>query len=279
MELESSVEPGNKEDGIGTMSTETSMRLGELDDKNWKSWSLKFRSYLRLLDLWDVVNKEVPKEADQDATWKKNDMKALDLIMLKVSDTLTGLVSKSEHAHDAYQVLKQHFEGSGNSKMACLFDRLFQLKTSPPATIGEIAREFAMVRDEILELDVKQEEFYGYYFLHILPEQYQQAATSLKAVGKVTFESARDFLIQEDRKMEASVATLAAMKRKPKLKLKGESGKNFPCHNCGDCGHFRKDCPYEDTGEWKEFMEFKKKQEGNSRSESKSKSSGRSFTA
>ena len=100
--------------------------------------------------------KDVPVETERSFDWKKKDVKALDLIMLKVSDTLTNLVSKIEHAHDAYHVLKQHFEVIMNLRMASLFSRLFKLKTSLPATITEIAREFAVVRDEILELDVKE---------------------------------------------------------------------------------------------------------------------------
>lgn len=170
VERRSEIVPGSDDQGqeekVWKMDQE-SFRIAELNDGNWKSWSLKFKSYMRLQGLWDAVNNEVPAEGDQTAAWKKSDAKALDLIMLRVSDKLINLVSKCEHAHTAYQVLKQHFEDSGNSKMAHLFDKLFQSKINLPSTVAEIAREFAMVRDEIMELQVKPEVLRVLFSPHI----------------------------------------------------------------------------------------------------------------
>lgn len=187
-------------------------------------------------------------EADQTAKRKENDVKALHLMRLRVSDKLIGLINKCKHAHDIYDHLRQHFEGSGNSRLALLFDRLFNLKLNPPATIAEISREFGSVVDEIEGMKLKPEEFYGYYYLHILPENYQQAATSLRAAGNVTFTKARDFLLQEERKIENSSVALAAMsKQKWKSGNKGSKKKDYRCHKCGEAGHFRKDCPQDNT--------------------------------
>lgn len=168
-----------------------------------------------------------------------------------MSDKFINLISECEHAHNAYHVLKQHFEVSGNSKLALLFDMLFHLKTNPPPTIVEIAAEFAMAHDEIMDLNVKLEEFYGYYLLHILPERFQQAATFLKAVDKVTFENARDFLVQEERKVGSMEASLAAMSRQHKKWTIEEQTKKFPCHRCGEFGHFKKECPNKSESESK----------------------------
>lgn len=122
------------------------------------------------------------------------------------------------------------------------------MKLNPPGTIAEISREFASVVDKIVAMELKPKEFYGYYYLHILPERYQQAATSLRAAGSVTFAKARDFLLQEERKIENSNVTLAAMsKQKWKAGNKDSKKKDYRCHKCDESGHFRKNCPQENA--------------------------------
>lgn len=80
-----------------------------------------------------------------------------------------------------------------------------------------------------------------------MPERYHQIATSLRATGNVTFEVARDFLLQEARKAKADGTLLAAMssnRHNHKNKMsRANKLKKFPCHSCGKLGHFRNDCP------------------------------------
>lgn len=149
-ESENSTDQQKEDEPTSTarMETET-YKIGELTPTNWKSWSIKFQAYMQLQDLWSIVDEALPADTARDADWKKKDQKALNMIILKMSDKLIGVVSKSTHARDAFQSLKQHFEGSGNTKMALLFDRLFNLKVNPPETIAEFATEFASVTDEI----------------------------------------------------------------------------------------------------------------------------------
>ena len=236
------------------------IRFTELNESNWKTWSTKLRAYLRLQKLWNVVVNEIPKtEAEKDATWTANDEKALDLITLRVSGNLLGIIGKCVHAHDAYQTLKTHFEGSGHSKVIALLDGFARLKENPPPTIAQFATEYAEIMNEIREMKIEEEEYYGYHFLHLIPEKYQNAATSLKAVGKVTFQTARDFLVQEERMNGTENASLASMNRRTNKKWsKDEAVRRFPCHKCGEFGHFQKDCRNESKKESEE-KEPKKK--------------------
>lgn len=243
------------ESAIWKMETTDTFRLAELNDKNWKCWAIKLQAYFEIQDLWDVIGKAAPADHASNQTWIKKNMKALNLIKLRVSDKYIGIIGKCVLASDAFKKLKEHFEGSGSSKMVLLFDRFYQLKTSPPASIAEFASEFSLIRDEIEELAVDKNEYYGYYFLHLLPERYQQAATSLKAAGNITFEKARDFLLQEERQAGASEVTLAGMARKNFGKKKmsyAEKLTKYPCHKCGKKGHFRKDCTEETSQNGKE---------------------------
>ena len=83
-----------------------------------------------------------------------------------------------------------------------------------------------------------------------MPERWQQAATSLRAAGEVTFEKARNFLLQEERKNGVESASVASMSRQRNEKNtntstdrnKKEHTRKYPCHRCGEFGHFRKDC-------------------------------------
>ena len=61
----------------------------------------------------------------------------------------------------------------------------------------------------------------------------------------MTFEKARDFLIFEERTSSTNGASLAGMAKKEfrkKLTLREKMTK-YPCHICGEKGHFRKNCP------------------------------------
>ena len=227
-------------------SSSESFRMSELTEKNWKSWSAKLEPYLDLQDLWNVFKDELPEEAARTPDWIKKDRKALNLIKMRVSDKLFDITHKCTHARDAFQQLKEHFEGSGSSKMVMLLDRMFNLKLNPPSTIAEIAAEYSSITNEIAEMKLKEEVYNGYHFLHILPKKYEQAAMALRASGVITFEKARDFLINEERKIGSENVSLAAMKKKPFAKPKmtiEEKMAKYPCHQCGEKGHFRKDCP------------------------------------
>ena len=150
------------------MEQET-FRIAELNEKNLTSWSVKLQAYLELLNLWDTVEKKAPEVKTDD--WTKANKKALNLIKLRVSDKFIGIIAKCDVAHDAYIKLKEHFEGSGNSKMITLFDRFFQLKMNPPATVAELASECSVIMDEVLAMKVDDKEYYGYHFLHLLPDR------------------------------------------------------------------------------------------------------------
>lgn len=109
-------------------SSNDSFQTSELIDKNWKYWLAKMEPYLDLQGLWDVVKNDLPAEAEQNLEWKKKDRKTLNLIKMRVSDKLFDITMKCKHARDAFQQLKERFEGSGSFKMVMLLDRMFHCR-------------------------------------------------------------------------------------------------------------------------------------------------------
>ena len=74
----------------------------------------------------------------------------------------------------------------------------------------------------------------------------------------MTLQFARDFLAQEERVNESENASLAAMSRNRINKewWKEEAVKKFPCHNCGELGHFQMDGQKKPKKETKERSVF-----------------------
>lgn len=98
--------------------------------------------------------------------------------------------------------------------MVALLDSFAKLKENSPQKIARFASEYAEIMNEIREMMIEEEEYYGYHFLNLIPEMFKNAATSFKAVEKVTFQTAGNFLLQEKQMNGTEKTSLASMIRR-----------------------------------------------------------------
>ncbi|KAG5671864.1 hypothetical protein PVAND_002035 [Polypedilum vanderplanki] len=106
------------------MSSESSSSLDKilglidkLTNDNYGSWSFKMKSYLERKGVYYTISEEIPNESDDNyPQWKIDNKKALNLIILTVSDSLLIYIKKAEEAKTAWMALKNEFQSTSLAK-------------------------------------------------------------------------------------------------------------------------------------------------------------------
>lgn len=82
--------------------------------ENFEFWRIKMQTLFKSQELWEIVEDEVPDEADEAKVRenKKKDAKALFFIQQGMHDTVFSRISIVETANKAWTILEKEFKGS-----------------------------------------------------------------------------------------------------------------------------------------------------------------------
>lgn len=233
-----------------------------LNGDNYQSWSIKMKSHLKALSLWEVVESDYePTPLPQNPTLnqiKKHDEekakkpKALSCIHSAVSDGIFTSIMTCESPKEAWEMLKEEFEGNDQTKLMQVLNlkREFEMqKMKKGETIKEYVGKLMAIVNQIRLLgETFSNERVVDKILVTVPERYESKISSLedsKDLSKITLVDLVNALsavdqrrsMREEENGEKIVGALLAKTSSSKGK-----GKGVQCNYCKKLGHEEKDC-------------------------------------
>lgn len=229
-------------------------KIDKLSYDNWNSWSFRVKLLLAKEGCLEVIEKTPPNPTTE--AWQKKENKAYEIIGLSLDDSQLIFVKDLDgKGSKAWQVLKDHHQRTSAGAKIRVIKRLFTSKLQTGGSMREHLGKMLVNMDQLREMDVNlPEEVAVAAVLASLNKDYDGLVTALEAWddSKLKMFSVKGKLIEEWEKRQAAssqsqMATPSTtLEQKEAREDHGKAFKrrhNFRCHNCGEEGHFRADCP------------------------------------
>lgn len=97
------------------------------DENNYPAWTTDIKRIIRLLKLKDALDKDkqIVYSTEQ---WEELSDKAMTIILENCDESIQDLVIAYEFAHEAWSILKEHFEGRTRTHLTALLQAITSLK-------------------------------------------------------------------------------------------------------------------------------------------------------
>ena len=160
------------------------------------------------------------------------------------------LVTSFEEPVGAWKALADHFERDTLVNKLMLKKQYFRMEMKEGTSMEEHIKRMKELTDRLATLNAPvSEEDQVVTLLGSLPPSYSNLVTALEARDVVTLSYAQQSLINEEQKLKGSSGKTANEGTGRALAGKHEKGGNGNktrekmCFQCGEAGHFRRDCP------------------------------------
>ena len=127
--------------------TPATCKVTKLNDKNYTRWKKEMMMHLKAVNLWSVVNEDLPDAVNQDASWhRRNDRAWTDIYGACESDQQEFIV-EYEFAKQAWERLKALYESRDSAAVQGLLSEWNSLQKKPTETMQNfIARVKSVAR-------------------------------------------------------------------------------------------------------------------------------------
>lgn len=226
---------------------EEKYNIEKLDGNNWGTWKFQMKHLLKSKGLWGFVDDSevlATGTAAVKAEFENRSEKAFSTIILSINSSQLYLVTSCETPKDAWNSLRSHHERETLANKLFLKKRYFRAEMHDGASLNlhlknmkEITEKLAAIGSPIAEEDQVVT------LLGSLPKSYSTIVTALEArVEEASLSFVQQVLMNEEQKKSSGSSgeqkvLAVTQKKKPNLR------KKFHCFNCGQEGHFKKDCP------------------------------------
>ena len=168
-------------------STEDSFRVEKLTADNYINWKFQMQMLLIGKNLWEIVEgtEILPDDANQQqrTDFRKRSNKALSLICLSVSTSLSFYVRGAKSGKEAWDCLQNHFEEKTLSRKVALHTKLFAIKFDGTVSMAEHVNKIRTIADQLAALDKEiDESFLVMIMLGSLPKDYHHLLTALETL-------------------------------------------------------------------------------------------------
>ena len=225
---------------------DATFKFDKLDGTNYATWSLRMQMTLMQQDLWAVVSKDLAASLTPEEGTK--DQKALALIGLGISDALLLHVRDVASARQAWQNLKETYEGKGLASVMFLRRKFFGSRMEAGSSVMKHVASMVEMSHQLKVAGSVTDNDIVMTILGSLPTQYDTVVTMLETLPAATLTV--DFilgrLMHEEAKMteagtlEASTSNAMMVQGHQNRRAGRFRGR---CFSCGEFGHIAAKCP------------------------------------
>lgn len=240
-------------------SDETSMKIPALTATNYFRWSVDVQCALDMRDLWSAVLEDEEHAAlTSDEQRARKSRKARSFLLFYISPNLRDSVLHTTTAKQLWTRLEELYRQTSEDRNATLHQSLISAKQRSSEKMAEyISRLEGYVRElrERCNERISDAMFVGVMMNGVLPK-YCDVISALRCLDSLQPESLKQKLIaaeervatDPDRSRQSVPGQGRAFYSKPQHSQQRRSINTRRCYNCGQQGHYIRNCPQKKSG-------------------------------
>ena len=255
-------------------------RIASLDGTNYRSWAFSMKMLLKAHELWEVIEYDEdegagmseqtaegsisavsgPKSKRTDTkAWQRKDQLVLSNIALAVKSSEQGHIYRCTTAKEAWNALKELYEGQGMHRFLSLLKSISTAKFEPgeKPKIKDYVHEVWEIADQLSEMGCKfgRSAVVG-FILNGLPDNYRYLVVNLESqIRTIGYEDLSARLVDEEKRKLQMVQSatngnhgnhdVAAAATDPDTVQAhmARMNRNLRCRRCNETRHLARNCP------------------------------------
>lgn len=250
------------------------LNVKAFDGNGFSTWEYRVRLILEQRDVLDVLSSDPPVDEAQRANFKKSDVKARNIIVQCLDDSILEMVKDKTTAKEMINTLKATYEKTGISTQISLQRKLRSMKFNGKTSLQDYLVEYEKLIAELKKAGGKIEnEEVITQLLSGLPESYQSVVIALDVLfcqnsSSVTLDFVKNRLLMEEERQRKNMEDSEAKEQHVFVGYKGRFNKKQSwnksastesknteqgqstyvfkgkCFTCGKRGHKRYECSH-----------------------------------
>lgn len=216
---------------------------------SFSNWEFRMKLLLEQYEVLEVVNMEPPTDPNTLLDFKKNDLKARNIIVQCLADNVLELVKNKTTAKEIMDTLAGTYKKQGLARQVQLQSKLRNMKYSGMESLNDFIINFETTVSELKNCggNISDSEVIT-QLLSVMPESYQSVTTAIDIIfcqqaANISLDFVKSKLLMEETRqkknqVETSTSSAFVIHKKKVFKDKFP----FKCYNCGMKGHKKTDC-------------------------------------